>query len=77
MSHRRKPTLAHQRFGADRAVFEGLDLAARFERIAKFNMWGASRSEKAASSAVDRRAARYSVGLGGSSIAPIKSNCGE
>ena len=30
----RPPVLAHVRFAADRAAFAGLDLAARFARIA-------------------------------------------
>lgn len=37
----RPPVLAHERFVADRDNFAGLDLAARFERIEKTNLWGA------------------------------------
>jgi hypothetical protein len=40
----RPPVLAHQRFLADRANFTGLGLAARFERIAQTNLWGAETS---------------------------------
>ena len=44
MDFRRPPVLAHQRFVADRASFEGLDLASRFDRIVRTNMWGAETS---------------------------------
>ncbi|MEY9185792.1 hypothetical protein ABIG06_007347 [Bradyrhizobium sp. USDA 326] len=44
MISNRPPVLAHQRFLADRKNFEGLDLAARFERIARTNLWGAATS---------------------------------
>lgn len=40
----RPPVLAHARFVADRDNFAGLDLAARFERIEKTNLWGAAGS---------------------------------
>ncbi|GLR96948.1 MULTISPECIES: class I SAM-dependent methyltransferase [Bradyrhizobium] len=40
----RPPVLAHQRFLADRENFAGLDLAARFERIERTNLWGAATS---------------------------------
>ncbi|QPF94348.1 class I SAM-dependent methyltransferase [Bradyrhizobium commune] len=40
----RPPVLAHQRFVADRENFAGLDLAARFERIERTNLWGAASS---------------------------------
>ncbi|MBR0738964.1 class I SAM-dependent methyltransferase [Bradyrhizobium liaoningense] len=43
ISHR-PPVLAHQRFLADRENFAGLDLAARFERIERTNLWGAATS---------------------------------
>lgn len=40
-----RPTvLAHERFVADRASFVGLDIAARFERIVRTNLWGAATS---------------------------------
>ncbi|MDA9403584.1 class I SAM-dependent methyltransferase [Bradyrhizobium sp. CCBAU 45389] len=40
----RPPVLAHERFVADRDNFVGLDLAARFERIERTNLWGAANS---------------------------------
>jgi hypothetical protein len=40
----RPSVLAHERFAADRANFAGLDLAARFERIQRTNLWGAATS---------------------------------
>lgn len=40
----RPPVLAHERFVADRDNFAGLDLAARFERIERTNLWGAATS---------------------------------
>lgn len=40
----RPPVLAHLRFAADRASFQGLDLRARFERIHTTNLWGAAAS---------------------------------
>jgi hypothetical protein len=44
MTAHRPPVLAHERFAADRANFAGLDLAARFERIERTNLWGAATS---------------------------------
>ncbi len=44
MNADRPAVLAHERFAADRANFVGLDLAARFARIARTNMWGAETS---------------------------------
>ena len=44
MIAKRPPVLAHERFVADRENFAGLDLAARFERIEKTNLWGAASS---------------------------------
>ncbi|HEY2978797.1 MAG TPA: class I SAM-dependent methyltransferase, partial [Burkholderiaceae bacterium] len=40
----RPAVLAHQRFAADRASFQGLDLRGRFERIHATNLWGAATS---------------------------------
>ena len=37
----RPPVLAHLRFAAERSSFSGLDLAARFRRIHRTNLWGA------------------------------------
>lgn len=44
MISNRPPVLAHERFVADRENFAGLDLAARFERIERTNLWGAATS---------------------------------
>ncbi|MBR0827018.1 class I SAM-dependent methyltransferase [Bradyrhizobium manausense] len=44
MDSKRPPVLAHQRFVADRDNFAGLDLAGRFDRILKTNLWGAPTS---------------------------------
>ncbi|WP_298242080.1 class I SAM-dependent methyltransferase [uncultured Bradyrhizobium sp.] len=44
MISNRPPVLAHERFVADRDNFTGLDLAARFERIERTNLWGAASS---------------------------------
>ncbi|MGY3035161.1 hypothetical protein ACVIIV_004331 [Bradyrhizobium sp. USDA 4354] len=44
MISRRPPVLAHERYLADRDNFAGLDLAARFERIERTNLWGAATS---------------------------------
>lgn len=40
----RPAVLAHERFVAERENFAGLDLAARFERIQRTNLWGAATS---------------------------------
>jgi len=40
----RPPVLAHVRFAADRASFQGLGLRERFERIHATNLWGAATS---------------------------------
>ncbi|HET7524495.1 MAG TPA: hypothetical protein VFK10_01000 [Burkholderiaceae bacterium] len=40
----RPPVLAHLRFAADRAAFQGLGLRERFERIHAGNLWGAATS---------------------------------
>ncbi|MBR1091031.1 class I SAM-dependent methyltransferase [Bradyrhizobium manausense] len=44
MISKRPAVLAHERFVADRQNFAGLDLAARFERIQRTNLWGAATS---------------------------------
>ncbi|UVO39676.1 class I SAM-dependent methyltransferase [Bradyrhizobium arachidis] len=44
MISNRPTVLAHERFVADRRNFTGLDLAARFERIERTNLWGAATS---------------------------------
>jgi len=40
----RPPVLAHLRFVAERSAFSGLDLAERFRRIHRTNLWGAAGS---------------------------------
>jgi hypothetical protein len=40
----RPPVLAHQRFAAERESYAGLDLAGRFARIHRTNLWGAESS---------------------------------
>lgn len=40
----RPSVLVHERFQADRGNFSGLDLAARFDRIRRTNLWGAPTS---------------------------------
>ena len=52
----RPPALAHQRFQADRDAFEGLDLAARFQRIHETNLWGAESSVSGLGSELDATA---------------------
>ncbi|MBW7962892.1 class I SAM-dependent methyltransferase [Bradyrhizobium sp. BR 10261] len=44
MIFHRPAVLAHERFVADRENFAGLDLAARFDRIERINLWGAATS---------------------------------
>lgn len=44
MISNRPPVLAHERFVAERENFAGLDLAARFARIERTNLWGAASS---------------------------------
>ncbi|MBR0988065.1 class I SAM-dependent methyltransferase [Bradyrhizobium liaoningense] len=44
MISNRPAVLAHERFVADRDNFASLDLAARFERIERTNLWGAAGS---------------------------------
>ena len=57
MSVNRPPVLAHQRFVADRVNFAGLGLAARFERIAQTDLWGAATSVSGLGSEVAATAA--------------------
>ena len=49
----RAPVLAHDRFVADRAAFDGLDLRQRFERIHTTNLWGAATSVSGLGSEAD------------------------
>ena len=44
MKRERPSVLAHERFMADSGSFVGLGMAARFERIAQTNLWGAATS---------------------------------
>jgi methyltransferase family protein len=53
----RVPVLAHQRYLADRAAFEGLNLRQRFERIHATNLWGAATSVSGLGSEADATAA--------------------
>jgi SAM-dependent methyltransferase len=53
----RPPVLAHQRFVADRACFDGLDLQERFQRIHDTNLWGAAASVSGLGSEFDATAA--------------------
>src|SRR5262245_34374888 len=58
----RPPVLAHQRFVADRASFDGLGLRERFERIHATNLWGAATSVSGLGSELAATAA-WSAGL--------------
>jgi Methyltransferase domain len=57
LSSQRPPAIAQQRFAAQRAEFQGLDLAARFERIHETNLWGADTSVSGVGSELDATAA--------------------
>jgi hypothetical protein len=52
----RAPVLAHERYQADRAAFDGLDLRQRFERIHGTNLWGAATSVSGLGSEADATA---------------------
>jgi hypothetical protein len=52
----RAPVLAHERYLADRAAFDGLDLRQRFERIHRTNLWGAATSVSGLGSEADATA---------------------
>jgi hypothetical protein len=77
----RPPVLAHERFMADRVNFAGLDLGARFERIAQTNLWGAATSvsglgsETAAAAAVRETLPNLLQRLGVRSL--LDAPCGE
>ena len=81
MNVNRPPVLAHQRFAADRASFAGLDLAARFERIAQTNLWGAATSasglgsETAATAAIREALPGLLQRLGARSL--LDAPCGD
>jgi len=57
MNGNRPPVLAHERFVADRANFAGLDLTARFERIVRTNLWGATTTASGVGSEIAAAAA--------------------
>jgi hypothetical protein len=57
MNAKRPPVLAHERFVADRANFAGLDLTARFERIVRTNLWGATTTASGVGSEIAAAAA--------------------
>ncbi|MEZ2141588.1 class I SAM-dependent methyltransferase [Bradyrhizobium sp. DN5] len=77
----RPPVLAHERFLADRENFAGLDLAARFERIERTNLWGAATSvsglgsEDPATAAIRETLAPLLQRLGARSL--LDAPCGD
>jgi hypothetical protein len=77
----RPPVLAHQRFAADRAAFDGLTLAARFDRIHATNLWGAAETKSglgsvaAAMSAVRTALPEMLARLGATSL--LDAPCGD
>ena len=81
MNANRPPVLAHERFMADRANLTSLDLAARFERIAQTNLWGAATSasglgsETAATEAVREAVPGLLQRLGARSV--LDAPCGD
>jgi hypothetical protein len=81
MKIKRTPVLAHERFVADRANFQGLELAARFERIARTNLWGAETtksgrgSESEATTAISAELTRLLARLEVRSL--LDAPCGE
>lgn len=81
MISNRPPVLAHERFLADRENFAGLDLAARFERIERTNLWGAGTSvsglgsEDPATAAIREALAPLLQRLGARSL--LDAPCGD
>ncbi|SDI10775.1 Methyltransferase domain-containing protein [Bradyrhizobium sp. Rc2d] len=81
MISNRPPVLAHERFIADRENFAGLDLAARFERIERTNLWGAATSvsglgsEDPATAAIRETLAPLLQRLGARSL--LDAPCGD
>ncbi len=53
----RPPVLAHERFAAARADYDGLTLAARFDRIHATNLWGADGTRSGLGSELDATSA--------------------
>ncbi|RXG91774.1 class I SAM-dependent methyltransferase [Bradyrhizobium zhanjiangense] len=81
MISNRPPVLAHERFLADHENFAGLDLAARFERIERTNLWGAATSvsglgsEDPATAAIREALAPLLQRLGARSL--LDAPCGD
>ena len=77
----RPPVLAHQRFLADHAGFNDLDLTQRFQRIHDTNLWGAETSISGLGSEVDatavlrRELPRLLEKLGATSL--LDAPCGD
>jgi len=77
----RPPVLAHLRFEADRAAYEGLGLRERFERIHATNLWGAATSvsglgsERAATGALEATLPRLLRELHATSL--LDAPCGD
>jgi hypothetical protein len=81
MHDQRPPVLAHQRFVEERANLAGLDLATRFDRIVRTNMWGAATSvsglgsEDAATAAVREALPPLLARIGARSL--LDAPCGD
>lgn len=77
----RPSVLAHERFVADRENLAGLDLAARFARIERTNLWGAATSvsglgsENRATAAIREALPRLLQRLGARSL--LDAPCGD
>jgi SAM-dependent methyltransferase len=77
----RPPVLAHLRFVAQRSAFSGLDLAERFRRIHRTNLWGAAGSvsglgsENDATAGLRQQLPRLLCRLGATSL--VDAPCGD
>ncbi len=77
----RPPVLAHLRFVAERSAFTGLDLAERFRRIHRTNLWGAAGSvsglgsEDDATAGLRQQLPRLLRALGATSL--LDAPCGD
>jgi hypothetical protein len=77
----RPPVLAHQRFAAEREAYAGLDLAGRFARIHRTNLWGAETtasglgSEDSATRRLRAELPGFLRALGASSL--LDAPCGD
>lgn len=77
----RPPVLAHLRFVAERSAFSGLDLAERFRRIHRTNLWGAAGSvsglgsEDDATAGLRQQLPRLLRALGATSL--LDAPCGD